>query len=73
MSGDVCAEAGFLAPELQILPGHALGVGSHGGELLVQLLQSLLFLCQVFFQTLNPLLGLLNLGHHAAGAVLLAL
>ena len=71
-AGHIRRKGGFFAPQLQKLPGKALGVGRHGRQLLLRLLQHLTGLGQLRFNAFHPLAGLGDLGLHTAGAVLLS-
>ena len=68
---DVRRQRGFLSPQLQKLLGQSLGIGRHGGELVLQFVQLPALFCECRFDFLNSGLRLVDLGHDAAGAVLL--
>ena len=72
-AGNIRCQRGFLAPQLQVLLRQSLGVGGHAGQLQLLFFQSLPFFIQGCFNFGNSLPGLVDLGHDAAGAVLLAL
>ena len=72
-SGNVGSQGGFPAPQLQELLCQPLGVGSHGGELLLQFLQLPALAVKGGFDFFDSALGLGDLGRNAAAAVLLAL
>ena len=70
-SRDVRRQRGFLPPQLQKLLGQSLSAGRHGGELALQFLQLPAFFRESRFDLLNSGLRLVDLGHDAAGAILL--
>ena len=71
-AGNICRQTGFLSPQFQELLGQTLGAGRHGGQLLLQLKQGFLLCAQGGLDLPDPFFRLGDLGHDAAGAVLLA-
>ncbi len=71
-AGKVRGEVGLGPPQLQKLPGKALGIGRQGGELLLKLAKLPALFRKLGVNLLNAALGLVHLGGDAAAAVLLA-
>ena len=79
-SPDIClaacnirSQTGLLAPQFQILFRNSLGIGGHGSQLLLQLIQILALLFQGFFNNGNSFPGLIDLIYNTAAAVFLTL
>ena len=70
---NVRGEGRFLSPQLQILPGNALGIGGQRRQLLLAICQLLPLLFQQLLDFSDPVVGLLDLGGNAAAAILLPL
>ena len=70
---NVRSQRRFFSPQFQKLPGHALGIGGHGCQLLLKLIQFLPLFRKSGFNFGNPGVGLINLSYNAPAAILLAL
>ena len=71
--GNLTGKLNLLAPQLHKLPGNALGIGSHGTQLLLEIIDTFLVFPQLPADLVNPLPGLVQLGGNAAAAALLPL
>ena len=71
--GNLTGELNLLAPQLHKLPGNALGIGGHGTQLLLEIIDTFLVFPQLPADLVNPLPGLVQLGGDTAAAALLPL